>query len=212
MGAVVQVVENADKLEQEVKQLNLTLDTALERPRGGTDEEFLAAQAEKASLSQPGLRGLAETTGRVGEVASQAGATASSSLELSERIGELQFGVAIVAKTGGLLHTDAKIRDLLTQEESRRFEQLSEKYPGWMPEIDAPATTLTPAEVKAARARVRGKGHHPHPLAFGGEPNPASGLVETGETRRDKNPVHNEITGFWSTVLQRIRGEAKSKQ
>src|SRR5262249_1092643 len=52
----------------------------------------------------------------------------------------------------------------------------------------------------------RGHSHHPHPLKFGGDPNPPD-LVATGETRTWKNPIHTEITNFWNRVLRRINLE-----
>jgi hypothetical protein len=72
-----------------------------------------------------------------------------------------------------------------------------------MPSLDSTGFVRTVAENAAARAQFTGRGHHPQPLKFGGEPNPPD-LVVTGETRTIKNPIHTEITNFWKKVLRRI--------
>jgi hypothetical protein len=69
--------------------------------------------------------------------------------------------------------------------------------------LDATASVRTVAENAEARAQVKGSGHHPQPLKFGGDPNPPD-LVATGETKTVKNPVHTEISSFWYRVLTRI--------
>jgi hypothetical protein len=98
------------------------------------------------------------------------------------------------------------IGDVLTPDERKRFDALSEAYPDWMPSPNAEVTVLTPPEVREARRAVAGSGHHRHPIAFGGDPNPPDGLVETGETRTEKNPIHGEISRIWYDVLRRVRG------
>ena len=96
-------------------------------------------------------------------------------------------------------------RDLLTPSEQTEFEALRAKYADWMPAdgLDTPATVRTVEENAAARAAFSGRGHHPTPLKFGGEPNP-NDLMPTGETRTLKNPTHTEITNFWNKVLRRL--------
>jgi RHS repeat-associated protein len=101
------------------------------------------------------------------------------------------------------------LREMLTATEQAEFEALRAKYPGWMPQggLDAEATFRTVAENAEARAEFTGRGHHPHPLKFGGEPNPPD-LMPTGETPTQKNPIHTEITSFWNRVMRRLNSEA----
>jgi len=100
-------------------------------------------------------------------------------------------------------------RELLNADELRKFEQLKQKYPDFMPDVDTAARVLAPAEVKEARKRASRGGHHRHPLAFEGEPKPAGGVVPTGDTRQGKGPEHKEVTNFWNDVLRRLRNEEK---
>ena len=100
------------------------------------------------------------------------------------------------------------LKTLLTESEQAEFIRLQARYPEWMPRrgLDAPVTIRTVEENAAVRAQVRGQGHHPHPLKFGGDPNPGD-MVPTCETRTSKNPVHTEITDFWRRVLHRLQQE-----
>jgi hypothetical protein len=111
--------------------------------------------------------------------------------------------------TGAVQQT---FRDLLTPGEQAEFEALRAQHPEWVPSegLDAPATVRTVAENAEARAEFTGRGHHPHPLKFGGEPNPPD-LLPTGETRTVKNPTHTEVTNFWNRVLRRINSQQRSQ-
>jgi hypothetical protein len=102
-------------------------------------------------------------------------------------------------------------RELLSESEQVKFQALKEKYPEWMPSegLDTAANVRNVAENAQARAQFRGRGHHPHPLKFGGEPNPTD-LVSTGETRIVKNPIHTEITNFWNEVLRRLTSQNRN--
>jgi hypothetical protein len=124
----------------------------------------------------------------------------------------------VVGKGGGKLLGKVKkgrrakpatYRELLTSDERRRFDELAEKHPNYIPGLDDPARALTSTEVKDARkaARRAGPGHHRRPIAFGGDPVPEEGLVETGGKLTKKNPVHVEVTNFWNSVLRRLRKE-----
>jgi hypothetical protein len=103
-------------------------------------------------------------------------------------------------------------RDILTPAEQAEFEALQAKHPDWMPKqgLDSPATVRSVAENAAARSEFTGRGHHRHPLKFGGEPNPPD-LVPTGETGTRKNPTHTEITNWWNKVLRRITAEGSGE-
>jgi RHS repeat-associated protein len=100
-------------------------------------------------------------------------------------------------------------RELLNADELRRFEQLKEKYPDFMPGVETAARVLSPAEVREARKRASRGGHHRHPLAFEGKPKPPGGLVPTGDTVQRKGQEHKEVTNFWNEVLRRLRNEEK---
>ncbi len=97
----------------------------------------------------------------------------------------------------------------MTPAEQAEFRALQAKYPEWMPKqgLDTRANIRSVAENAQARAQVEGAGHHRQPLKFGGEPNPAEGLVSTGETRTLKNPTHTEISNFWNSILRRIQAQ-----
>jgi len=103
-------------------------------------------------------------------------------------------------------------RDILTPAERSEFEALRAKYPDWMPKggLDTPATVRSVFENAAARSEFTGRGHHRHPLKFGGEPNPPD-LVPTGETRKFKNPTHTDMTNWWNKVLRRITAEGSGE-
>jgi hypothetical protein len=109
------------------------------------------------------------------------------------------------------VNTTKTFKDILTPSEQLEFEALREKYPEWMPSegLNTPATVRTVVENAAARSQFTGRGHHPHPLKFGGKPNPKE-LLPTGETRTYKNPIHTEITKYWNRVLLRINSTAGS--
>jgi RHS repeat-associated protein len=166
--------------------------------------------------------GLSVGAGTAGDVAT---ATTGIDPVTGEKVDRLTRGMAVAgAIIPGLSGRELKaakelaeeaakarkpFRELLNADELRRFEQLKQKYPDFMPDPGAAARVLTPAEVREARKQASRGGHHRHPLAFEGEPKPAEGLVPTGDTRQGKGPEHKEVTNFWSDVLRRLRSEEK---
>jgi hypothetical protein len=131
-------------------------------------------------------------------------------IEVRNRVAEAGGPKVARVREGGPVAASGRqtFRDFLTQSEQAEFEALRAQYPEWMPRegLDAPATVRTVAENAAARAEFTGRGHHPHPLKFGGEPNP-SDLVPTGETATVKNPLDTRVTSFWNRVLRRINSQ-----
>jgi RHS repeat-associated protein len=93
--------------------------------------------------------------------------------------------------------------EFFTPDELKQYNQLKQQHPDWMPDDDAALSVRSKDETAAARAQVKSPGHHPHPLKFGGEPNPPGGLVQTGDTRTEKNPIHVLMTNFWNAVMRR---------
>jgi hypothetical protein len=102
--------------------------------------------------------------------------------------------------------TFREILENLDQSFIDEFEEIAKDYPEWMPSLDDQAKTLNKSELKTARDQFTGRGHHPHPLKFGGEPNPPN-LVTTGETRTVKNATHTRVTNYWN----KVRNELKKK-
>jgi len=96
-------------------------------------------------------------------------------------------------------------KDIIPREKHKEYDELKEKFPDWMPSDDAKFNVRSKEETAAARAEAKGSGHHRHPLKFGGDPNPSEGLVQTGETRNIKNPIHTLITNFWNSVMRLIK-------
>ena len=111
-------------------------------------------------------------------------------------------------KDGGLWVHNISCRDLLNANELEEFNRLREAHPEWMPHPDEEIQALSKEATQEARKLWNGSpGHHRIPIAFGGPPNPAEGLVATGDTRKVKNPVHVQVTNFWNGVLRRLRNQ-----
>jgi hypothetical protein len=227
------VTENARELVAELKEWSSTVDEHTgSTPTSGDDEQDIAT----AQNARTGIGEVTEQTKDVVVAGARVADDASTAVQAASGAGAVVLIVKegvqryiqrralkkalaegwALAEEGGeaaarrALTTGAEratFRQVLTPEEAARFEKLKAEYPEWMPDLDDAARDLTPTEVKAARRQVRGPGHHPHPIAFGGEPNPPKGLVPTGETRKEKNPVHTEVTKFWNDVLRRVRSE-----
>ena len=88
-------------------------------------------------------------------------------------------------------------------EETRRWYK---EKPEWWG-IDPDNTLVfyrTTSQVEEIRA-LKGEsgGHHPHGLALGGPM--GQDLTKTGETRTEKNPTHNEVTGLQRRVIREIK-------
>jgi hypothetical protein len=102
------------------------------------------------------------------------------------------------SRTGG----GVTAKKFFNRKELKEYNELKEKYPEWMPPDDDKFRMRSKAETADARAEAKGSGHHRHPLKFGGDPNPSEGLVTTGDTRKNKNPIHALITNFWNSIMR----------
>jgi len=92
--------------------------------------------------------------------------------------------------------------EFFTPDELKQYNQLKEKHPDWMPDDNDRFKIRSTPETAEVRKQVKSPGHHRHPLKFGGEPNPPDGLKFTGDTLKNKNPIHTLITNFWNAIMR----------